>query len=44
MLNLRLEIEAQLNSEKFPLPSTFLFVRNVGRHFAVVSKASSSRN
>ena len=35
--NLRLEIEAQLDNSEFPLPESYTFIRNVGRHFALVS-------
>ena len=35
--NLRLEIEAQLDHQECPVPENYIFVRNVGRHFAMVS-------
>ena len=35
--NLRLEIEAQLDHQECPVPESYIFVRNVGRHFAMVS-------
>ena len=35
--NLRLEIEAQLDHQECPVPESYIFIRNVGRHFAMVS-------
>jgi len=34
--NLRLEIEAQLDHQECPVPESYIFIRNVGRHFAMV--------
>lgn len=34
--NLRLEIETQLDHQDTPLPENYIFIRNVGRHFATV--------
>ena len=34
--NLRMEIEAQLDNHD--VPDNFIFIRNVGRHFAMVSQ------
>ena len=37
--NLRLELESQLEQEQdSPLPPTYIFIRNVGRHFTTVSR------
>ena len=36
--NLRTEIEAQLDNQEFPVPQGYIFIRNVGRHFAMVSE------
>ena len=37
--NLRLEIETQLDHQDTPLPENYIFIRNVGRHFATVRTA-----
>ena len=37
--NLRLEIETQLDHQDTPLPENYIFIRNVGRHFATVRSA-----
>ena len=48
--NLRLEIEAQLDQsgmaqdEDTHVPKNFIFIRNVGRHFAMVSTIQTSFN
>ena len=34
--NLRSEIESQLSNQESPLPHSYIFIRNVGRHFTTV--------
>ena len=42
--NLRTEIEAQLDNQEFPVPQEYIFIRNVGRHFAMVSLLEEETN
>ena len=42
--NLRTEIEAQLDNQEFPVPQEYIFIRNVGRHFAMVSLLEEEKN